>query len=90
MKGIIMKDITTRARLVANIFDITAWVVLGIGVLLAIIAFFRGVSGGLADSWGGSFTNGIILAAIVLVYSALSWACITLASIIAGYIQNRS
>lgn len=86
-----MKNVNTRARFVANIFDILAWVVLGAGALLASIWFLRGLFGAFSDdSWVNSFAVGTIVAGVIVIYTAISWACISLASIIAGYIEQKS
>jgi hypothetical protein len=78
-----MQNVSTRARFVANIFDILAWVVLGLGALAAFLLFI----GGIAED---EFTFGLVMALGTAVYTVVSWACISLASIIAGYIEQKS
>lgn len=85
-----MNNVSTRARFVANIFDVIAWVVLGVGALVAGIAFFSGLVGVFGDEWVNSFVIGVVTALVIGVYTAVSWACVSLASIVAGYIQNKS
>jgi hypothetical protein len=85
-----MKNVNTRARFVANIFDILAWVVLGIGAFFAAIAFLAGLFGTMGDEWINSFAWGVGLTLSIGVYTAVTWASIALASIIAGYIEQKS
>lgn len=77
-----MQNVSTRARFVANIFDIVAWVVLVVGAIAAVVVFF----GSLDDSVGGAF----LLTVFVLAYTAVTWAGVSLASVIAGYIEQKS
>lgn len=85
-----MENVSTRARFVANIFDIIAWVVLGVGAFTATIFLLFGLFGALGDEWINSFAIGVGTALAIGVYTAVSWAGISLASIIAGYIQKKS
>jgi hypothetical protein len=78
-----MNSVSTKARMVANIFDVLAWCVAGLGVLGAALVFIGGI--GSNDFWVG-----LITAVGILVYAAISWAGITLASVVAGYIEHRS
>jgi hypothetical protein len=85
-----MKNVNTRARFVSNIFDILAWVVLGIGGFFTVIAFLAGLFGTMGDEWINSFAVGVGVTLSIAVYTAITWASISLASIIAGYIQQKS
>lgn len=78
-----MNTLSSKARMVATIFEILAWVVLGLGALSAIVYFIAALSNG--DFWAG-----IIVAGGIAVYSIVSWACISLAGVIAEYIEHRA
>ena len=82
-KGIIMQNVSTRARFVANIFDILAWVVLGLGAFSAVSLLVVGIAN---DNLG----EGFAWAFGISVYTAVAWASISLASIVAGYIEHKS
>jgi purine-cytosine permease-like protein len=74
-------NVKTRAAFVARIFDTLAWVVLVLGALVTLFTIF------------GIFTEGVeylLIALIVVVYTAISWASVSLASIVAGYIAQRA
>lgn len=85
-----MKNVNTRARFVANIFDALGWVVLGIGGFFAIISFLAGLFGTMGDEWINSFAIGFGVTLTISIYTAITWASISLASIIAGYIEQKS
>lgn len=84
-------NIASRARNVARIFDILAWVVLVFGVLGAGIYFLVAVAAGAQDdNVFGGLVIGALVAALTLVYTALVWASITLGTVIAGYIAGKT
>jgi len=85
-----MKNVNTRARFVANIFDVVAWVILGVGAFFAVITLLAGLFGTMADEWINSFAFGVGTTLAILIYTAVSWAGVSLASIIAGYIEQKS
>lgn len=76
-------EFATRAQLVALIFNILAWVVLVLGALSAVFLFF----GFLMEDEAGT---AILVTGLTLVYTAVSWAGVQLASLVAGYIAHRS
>jgi hypothetical protein len=81
-------DVARRAGAAARIFDILGWVILFVGGLAGIINFatFIGLAG--TDFWPalGIFVGGSI---VIVIYTALAWASITLATAVAGYISKR-
>jgi len=79
-------NVKTRAALAARVFDILAWAVLGIGALAAALM----VLGGLLSGDGQAFLVAIAATIGIVVYTVLSWAGVTLASSVAGYIAARS
>lgn len=79
--------VAKRATFAATIFDILAWVVLVVGVVGAVVAFFSAYS--VADGFD-AFLLGAAWAIGALVYTALAWAGATLGTVVAGYIANRS
>ena len=86
-------NVTTRAKSVARIFDILAMIVLVFGGLATAFVFLAGLFGnmdGYADNWFQSFFMGIVWAAFIAVYTALTWASITLGTVVAGYIARRT
>lgn len=83
--------IRSKATKVARIFDILATVVLIIGALGIAAMAFSGVVGLFSDDGGlGALVIALAGAVGVAIYTALTWAGITLATIIAGYIAERS
>ena len=74
-------NVHVRAQFVARIFDVLAWAVLALGGLASLyglIALFQ------APAEGG------LILLIVLVQTALAWAAVSLAAVIAGYIAQRT
>lgn len=74
-----------KARLVANIFDALAIITLvvgglGVGIML-LVGLFNFDDGGISM---------LFMAVLSAVYVALLWASITLFTLVAGYIYNRS
>ena len=80
-------NVQTRAMLVARIFDIIAWVVIA-ATVLGMLGFI-GV-GLFGDNGFSGFVVAVVIAALVAVYGAITWAGITLATVVAGYIASRS
>lgn len=81
------EGVAKRASVVARIFDVLAWVVLVVGVVGAVVAFFSAYQ--VTDGFE-AFLLGAAWAVGTLVYTALIWAWITLSTAVAGYIANRS
>ena len=79
-------NVKVRAALAARVFDVLAWVTLGIGALAAALMAL----GGLLSGDGQAFLVAIAATIGIVVYTILSWAMITLASSVAGYIAARS
>lgn len=77
-----------RAASVAAIFNTLATVVIILGVIAAIAGFIQAVAS--ADEVLAGVFAGLLVALAIGVYVAVSWAGITLAALIAGYIQNRT
>ena len=74
-------NVHIRAQFVARIFDVLAWVILGIGGLAGIygiVAFF------------GAPAEGLLILLVVAVQTAIAWAVISLAAVVAGYIAHRT
>lgn len=74
-------NVKTRAAMVARIFDILAWVVLIIGGLITLFTLI------------GVFTEGVeylLIALVAAAYTGVSWASVTLASVIAGFIGQKA
>jgi hypothetical protein len=89
-------DVASRAGTAARIFDILGWVVLIIGGIAGIMNFagFIVLATGSFETFSGEtfwpalglFVVGTIL---IVIYTALLWASITLATAVAGYISKR-
>lgn len=83
-------DVKARATRTAQIFDLLAKAVLIVGGL-AIFAQVVAVVYMVAAGDGGFFVlAGIVGVLIVAVLAALGWAGVTLATVVAGYIADRS
>lgn len=76
-------NLSTRARLVSNIFDILAWVVLIAGGLVTVASV-------IAAFGSDNVFGGLMLSAGIAAYTVVSWAGVQLASLVAGYIEGRS
>lgn len=75
-------DVAKRAASASGILDVFAALVLvlsGLGLLGAIWTMFT-----------TGFLSGLMTAVIVLAGGALYWASLTVASVIAGYVANKS
>ena len=82
--------VSVRATFVARIFDVVAWVILGIGVVFGGLAFLAGLFGLFGDSYAYSLSLGIFMLVTAAIYTAISWASIALAAVVAGYIAQKS
>lgn len=78
-----MSNLSTRARMVSNIFDILAWLVLVVGGL---VTFYAVIDAFTSDD----VISGLMFSVGIAAYAAVSWAGIQLASIVAGYIEQKS
>ena len=83
-------NVKQRANVAARIFDILGWVVLIVGSLSAIVFVLVAIVGLFGDNGAQAFFAGIAGAVGVVVYTALMWASITLATAVAGYVSQRS
>jgi len=83
-------NVKIRAVFVARIFDIIAWVILIVGGLAAVLNIVVGLFGAFADTWISSVVIGIGIGLAIAVMTAIYWAAVSLASIIAGYIAAES
>lgn len=81
------EGVAKRAGVAARIFDILAWVVLVVGVVGAVVAFFSAYQ--VTDGFD-AFLLGAAWAVGTLVYTALIWAWVTLSTAVAGYIAVRT
>jgi hypothetical protein len=83
-------NVAAKAAKVATIFNTLAIVVLVIGGIFALVAVIAGIAV-IADGdfFSGLFITGVYLVAVGI-YTALSWAWITMGTIVAGYIANRT
>ncbi len=82
-------DIATihkNADRVASIFNGLSLFVIVIGVITAALVLI----GGFASDADGAIIQGIAFALIVLVYTAITWAGVQLAALVAGYIKVRT
>ena len=79
-------NVELRARAVSRVFDVLAWVVLGVGGLAAVLV----VIGSLFAGDGQTLLVGLVAAVAIVVYSIVQWALVSLGSIVAGYIAARS
>lgn len=77
-----------RAGSVATIFSTLATVVLILGAIAAIAGFIQAIAA--SDSILLGIFAGILVALAIGVYVAVSWAGITMAALVAGYIQTRT
>lgn len=83
--------IRNKATNVARIFNILATAVLIVGALGIVLVSLSGVVALFSDGGGlGALLVALLGAVGVAIYTALTWAGITLATIIAGYIAERS
>lgn len=77
-----------RAGSVAAIFNTLATVVLVLGIIAMVAGFIQAIAA--SDSVLAGIFAGLLVALAVGVYVAVSWAGITLAALVAGYIQTRT
>ncbi len=77
-----------RAGSVATIFSTLATVVLVLGVLAMIAGFIQAIAA--ADEVLVGIFAGLLVVLAIGVYVAVSWAAITMAALVAGYIQTRT
>jgi hypothetical protein len=75
-------DFITRARMVSNIFNILAWVILVVG---AVITLFSVIAALTSDD----VLIGLMFSAGVAASTAVYWAGVQLGSLVAGYIAQR-
>ena len=68
-----------KAKFVARVFDILGWVVLIIGTLASLGIASEAASGG----------EGIFVIVFGLAYTIIMWAWVTLAAVIAGYVEHK-
>jgi predicted MFS family arabinose efflux permease len=80
-------QVAKRAGTAARIFDTVAWIVVVLGTIAAIGTF---IGGAFSDEGFEGFLYGTSIAVLIAVYTAITWASITLATAVAGYIANRS
>ena len=82
-------DVKSRAMRTAQIFDLLAKVVLGLGVVAALILLGITVFGFVAGEgvWALLPLLGLL---VVAAGTALAWAGVTLATVVAGYVAERS
>jgi len=74
-------NVHVRAQFVARIFDILAWAILvigGIAVLYGVVWLFD------------TPAEGLFIVVVALIQTALAWAGVSLAAIVAGYIAHRT
>ena len=84
-------DLQRRATRVAGIFEILAMVILIVWMVGAIFVLLAGIFVGAdSDSFFQGLLSGIFGAVLFVVYGVISWAGVTLLSLVAKYIANRS
>ena len=82
-------DIATihrNADRVASIFNGLSIFVIVIGVITAVLVLI----GGFTSDADGAIIQGIALALVALIYTAITWAGVQLAALVAGYIKVRT
>ena len=80
-----------RATRVAGVFQTLALVILvvwGVGAIFVFVGAL--ITGGANDSFISGLLGGLFGAVLFAVYGIISWAGVTLLSLIAKYIANRS
>jgi hypothetical protein len=75
-----------NADRVASIFNALATFVLVIGIIVAALVLI----GGFMNEDGTAILQGIAAALVILVYTAITWAGVQLAALVAGYIRVRT
>ena len=83
-------QIASKAEKVTQIFNILSWVILIIGGFAVAGGLLTGLFGLFGDNGLAALFGGLGIALGAAIYTALMWAWISLAVIIAGYISNRS
>jgi len=84
-------ELSERASRVAGVFRTLALVILvvwGVGAVFVFIGAL--ITGGANDSFISGLFGGLFGAVLFAVYGIISWAGVTLLSLIAQYISNRS
>ena len=72
-------------------FEVLGRVVVVVWVVLAAFLLVGSIVGGLTnDQFFAGLLGGILAAALAVVYGIISWASVTLLSLVARYIANRS
>lgn len=74
-------NVHVRAVFVARIFDVLGWVVLAVGALAALGGIVLLFTEGL---------EGLFIFFVAVIYSVLTWAAVSLAAVVAGYIAERT
>ena len=82
--------IQSKAQKVATIFDALATIILIVGGLGIGVLAIGGVIGLFSDGGFQALVIALLGMLGVAIYTALMWASITLATIVAGYISQRS
>jgi len=68
-----------KAKFVARVFDILGWVILALGTLASLAVAAESGEGGEA----------IFIVLFGLAYTIIMWAWVTLAAVIAGYVEHK-
>lgn len=83
-------NVAAKAEKVSHIFNILSIVILVVGGILGVV----GAMAGLRLIVEGEFFVGLFTMAaylvVVAIYTALMWAWVTLGTVFAGYIANRT
>lgn len=83
-------QIASKAEKVTQIFNILSLVILIVGGLAVAGGLLAGIVGLFGDNGLAALVGGLGVALGAAIYTALLWAWISLAVIVAGYISNRS
>ena len=75
-------DVAARAEQASGVLTTLAWIAIALGGL--------GLIGTMATMFSGALWSGLLSAAAVIAFTALNWAVLTVASVVAGYVANRS
>jgi len=80
-----------KANVAARIFELIGWLVVVVGSLGVVIALLSALVGLFSDvNRFAAVGIGLLSAIGIIIYTAILWASVTLATAVAGYIAQRS
>lgn len=82
--------LSKKAEKVGTIFDVIGWVILIIGGTAAVLTMFGTLFASFGDDGMYVLSVGIPVTIGIAIYTAVMWASVSLATIVAQYIASKS